>query len=154
MMGMDYLRLNRILGKRRPIAIPSALDVRLFRVIAWGAVVYLVSMWVGYILYDRYVAEIAHDLVFPIVIPIAVVLLVCWWTCDIAPGFARWSTLTLAFLTSALAIVLVFDVDFLNRVELGVLAGYLFIVGGEASRQLRIVRQRGAVTANDSHDGP
>ena len=150
MMGMDYLRLNRLLARRGPLPRHTNSDVLLFRFIAWGAVAYFALTLIGYAIYSRFISNEAVFLGF-IVIPAAVLLLICWWTCDLAPRFARSSILLVSAIIGLVSILFAFGVDVWAQIQLVALAAYCWIVGSVSSRQLRAIRKHDNSLPPDGH---
>ncbi len=137
MMGMDYLRLNRILAKPRDVPRLSQYDRRLLRFVVIGAVVYIAAVILIFAFFD--VDERNLDDTYPfffIILPIGL-MLVLWWTTDIVPVFARVSIALLAFVGVLLSGLITTMLPPPDRYLFVSLALYFLIVGTEAVLQLR-----------------
>ena len=137
MMGMDYLRLNRILAKPRDVPRLSQYDRRLLRFVVVGAVVYIAAVILIFTFFD--VDDSNFDDTHPfffIVLPIGL-MLVLLWTTDIVPVFARVSIALLAFAGFFLSGLITTMLPAPDRYLFVSLAIYFLIVGTEAVLQLR-----------------
>ena len=142
MMGMDYLRLNRILAKPRDVPELTKFDRRLLRFIVIGAIVFVAAVTLVGILYgsdDRgydgsKFDELSIFLLF--ILPIGL-LLVLWWTTDVAPVFARVSIVVLALVVVTLAALFAVDTPWPSSSIFLLFAMYMLTVSAEAVLQIR-----------------
>ena len=123
-------------------------DVRLFRVIAWGAVIILATFTAAVVAAKIASFEYSSDPVFIAVIPIALALLFCWWLIDVAPIISRWLVTSVAFIASIGCLAFAWIAPFWEQVQLATLIVYLAIVSREAWRQIRA----GAGNEDESED--
>ena len=147
MMGTGYIRLNKILSKSSSPPKHINFDVFLFRAILWGAVLFIVAMVVAYNVATR-LFELDAAPVSPVIIPVAIILLLCWWTTDVAPKFARWSVLILVTLGSLASIPAVVLAPIWNRIEAVGLIAYFSVLEFVVIRQLLALRKL-ASASND-----
>jgi len=138
MFGGQQIRAYKTIMKT-PHSMPrhSESDVRLFRVIAWGAFVILAAFIVAIVAANIASFEYSSDPVFAAVIPIALVLLFCWWLIDVAPVVSRWLIASAAFIASIGCLAFAWIVPFWEQVQLAALIIYLAVVSREAWRQIR-----------------
>ncbi len=141
-MGMDYLRLNRILAKPRDVPNLTQYDRRLLRFIVTGAIAYVAAMILVFTFLD--VDDTAFDepyFFFFVILPIGL-MLVLWWTTDVVPVFARVAIAFLAFAGIIVSGLIAASIPPPERYVFVILALYLLFVGSEAIAQLRRAKMR------------
>ncbi len=148
MLGGGQIRLYKILSKPQRPPRHTGQDVRLYRAISIGAIIYFVLMLVGYFVFDE-LFEVGGDPVFGLIVPAAVVLLVCWWTTDMAPRFARWSVILFGVLGFLLSIAAIGFEEPWNKVEALGFVVYFLVIVVVASRQLRAIYKTASATTGD-----
>jgi hypothetical protein len=89
-------------------------NVRPFRVKAWGPVIILAAFIAAVVAAKIVSFEYSSDPVFVAVIPIALVLLFCWWLIDVAPVGSRWLVASAAIIASIGCLVFAWIVPFLE----------------------------------------
>ena len=135
MMGMDYLRLNRILAKPRDVPDLTRYDRRLLRFIVGGAIAYIAAVILLSTFTDLPSYDFETFVFFFMVLPIGL-LLVLWWTTDVAPIFARVSIILLSVLVTIISLFLVVAAPSPERYLFVFLTAYLLAVAGESSGQI------------------
>jgi len=143
MFGVQQIRAYKTIMKT-PRYLPrhSESDTRLFRVIAWGAVIILAACIAAIVAAKIAGFEYAADPVFVAVIPMAMVLLFCWWLIDVAPIISRWLVASIAFLASIGCLVFAWILPFWEQVQLAALFIYSVAVSREAWRQIRAAKSK------------
>lgn len=138
MLGGQQIPVYKtIMRKPRYLPRRSKLDVRLYRVISWGAVIILAA-FISAIVAARIASfEYSSEPVFVAVIPIALGLLFCWWWIDIAPVIGRWMVGCAAFIASIGCLAFAWILPIWEQVQLAALFLYLVVVSREAWRQIR-----------------
>ena len=141
MFGAQQIRAYKTVMKT-PRYLPrhSESDARLFCVIAWGAVIILAVCIAAIVIAKIAEFDYAAYPVFLAVIPIALVLLFCWWLIDVAPIVSRWLVASVAFLVSIGCLVSVWILPFWEQAQLAALFIYLVAVSREAWRQIRATK--------------
>jgi len=138
MLGGQQIRAYKtIMKKPRYLPRHSGDDVRLYRVIAWGAVVILAAFIAAIVAAKIASFGFTSVPVFVVVIPIALGLLFCWWWIDVAPVVSRWLVACAAFITSIGCLAFAWNLPTLEQVQLAALIIYLVAVSREAWRQIR-----------------
>ena len=112
-------------------------DVRLFRVIAWGAVIILAAFIAAIGSAKIAILEYTSEPVFVFVIPIALGLLFCWWI-DVVPVVSRWLVACVAFVASIVCPAFAWIQPIWEQVQGAALVIYLVFVSREAWRQIRV----------------
>lgn len=146
--GQQFHAYKTIMSKSRYLPRHSALDVRLYRVIVWGAVI-IVTMFTAAVVATN-IARINLDEVpfYLLAIPVMLALLFAWWWIDTAPLVARW-TIALCSTSAVLGVTgLVIwaylhdllspetDPYFVGFSQVAAIALYLCAVAVEAWRQI------------------
>lgn len=164
MMGTGYIRLNRMLKNQGTPPKQTVGDVRLFRRIAWGAFVYVLIFAIAHLVVARYELALADDATYVVIIPVAIVLLFCWWLTDAAPRLARWSIAAISAFFAVVFLALLFEVQSVarffipprgidgwdpeyivnvglwNKMECGLYIIYFLVISWEATRQIISIR--------------
>lgn len=138
MLGGQQIRAYKTIMKR-PRYMPrhTESDVRLFRVIAWGAVILLAAFVAAIVAAKISSFEYTSEPVFAFVIPIALILLFCWWLIDVAPVISRWLVALVAFVASIGCLAFAWIQPVWEQVQLAALVIYLVAVSRVAWRQIR-----------------
>jgi len=138
MFGGQQIRAYKTIMKT-PHSMPrhTESDVRLFRVITWGAVIIIAAFIAAVVAAKIASFEYSSDPVFVAVIPIALVLLFCWWLIDVVPVISRWLVASVAFSASIGCLAFAWIVPSWEQVQLATLIIYLAMVSREAWRQIR-----------------
>ena len=149
MLGGQQIRAYKTIMKT-PRYLPrhSEYDVRLYRIIAWGAVIILAAFITAIVAAKIASFEYTSEPVFVFVIPIALALLFCWWWIDVAPAASRWLVACVAFMASVVCLAFAWIQPFWEQVQLATLIIYLALVSGEAWWQIRT----GAGNENEPED--
>ena len=138
MLGGQQIRAYKtIMKKPRYMPRHSDDDVRLYRVIAWGAVIFLAAFIAAIFTAKIAGFEYTTEPVFVFVIPIALSLLFCWWWIDVAPVVSRWLGACMAFVASISCLAFAWIVPLWEQVQLAALIIYSVAVLREAWRQIR-----------------
>ena len=138
MLGGQQIRAYKAIMKTpRHLTRHSESDIRLYRVIAWGAVIILAVFIVAIVAAKIASFELSSKPVFVAVIPIALALLFCWWWIDVAPVVSRWLVAVVAFIVSTGCLAFAWIAPFWDQVQLAALLFYLMVVSREAWRQIR-----------------
>jgi len=138
MFGAQQIRAYKTIMKTpRHVTRRSKSDVRLYRFIAWGAVIILTAFIVAIVAAKIASFEYSSEPVFAGVIPIALVLLFCWWWIDIAPVIGRWLVAVVAFIVSIGCLAFAWVEPLWEQVQLASLLIYLVVVSREAWRQIQ-----------------
>ena len=138
MLGGQQIRAYKTIMKTpRHVPRHSEYDVRLYRVIAWGAVVVLAAFIAAIVAAKIASFEYTSEPVFVFVIPIALGLLFFWWLIDVAPVLSRWLVACVAFIASIMCLAFAWIQPLWEQVQLAALIIYLVVVSREAWRQLR-----------------
>lgn len=150
MFGAQQIRAYKTI-MRTPRYLPrrSESDARLFRVIAWGAVIVVAACIVAIVAAKIAAFEYAANPVFLAVIPTALVLLFCWWLIDVAPIISRWLIASIAFLASIGCLVFAWFLPIWEQVQLAALFIYSVAVSREVWRQIRAAKSKGNGPEND-----
>ena len=135
--GQQIPAYKTIMKKPRYMPRHSEHDVRLYRVIAWGAVIILAMFIAAIVAAQIANVEYESEPVFVFVIPIALGLLFCWWWIDVAPVISRWMVACAALITSIACLAFAWIQPLLEQVQLAALIIYLVLVSREAWRQIR-----------------
>ncbi len=135
--GQQIPAYKTIVNKPRYLPRRSDHDVRLYRVIAWGAFIILASFFAAIVAAKIASFEYESEPVFVFVIPIALGLLFCWWWIDVAPVISRWLVVVVAFIASISCLPFAWIMPFSEQVQLAALLIYLVVVSREAWRQIR-----------------
>ena len=135
--GQQIPAYKTIMKKPRYLPRHSEHDVRLYRVIAWGAVIILASFIAAIVAAKIASLECESEPVFVFVIPIALGLLFCWWWIDVAPVISRWLVAVVAFIASIGCLAFAWIMPFWEQVQTAALIIYLVVVSREAWRQIR-----------------
>ena len=135
MMGMDYLRLNRILAKPRDLPELTQYDRRLLRFVVRGAIAYIAAVILLNTFTDLPSYDFEYFVLFFMVLPIGL-LFVLWWTTDVAPLFARVSIIVLSVLGIIISLLLVVAAPSPERYLFVFLTAYLLAVAGESRGQI------------------
>jgi hypothetical protein len=115
----------------------SEADVRLFRVIAWGAVIILAVFTAAVVAAKIASFEHSSEPFFVMVIAITLPLLFCWWLIDVAPVASRWLVASVAFIASIGCLAFAWNLPLGEQVQLAALIIYAGAVLREAWRQIR-----------------
>jgi hypothetical protein len=138
MLGGQQIRAYKTIMKKPGYKLRHSEDeVRLYRVIAWGAVIILATFIVAIIAAKIASFEFASEPVFVFVIPITLGLLFCWWWIDVAPVISRWLVAVVAFIASVGCLAFAWVMPFWEQTQLASLLIYLVLVSREAWRQIR-----------------
>lgn len=138
MLGGQQIRAYKtIMKKPRDLPRHSEDDVRLYRLIAWGAVIILAAFIAAIVAAKIASFEFTSEPVFVFVIPIALGLLFLWWWIDVAPVVSRWLVACMAFLASIGCLAFAWILPVWEQVQLAALIIYLVAVSREAWRQIR-----------------
>ena len=135
--GQQIPAYKTIMKQPRYLPRHSEHDVRLYRVIARGAVIILAAFLAAMVAAKIVNFEYESFPVFVFVIPIALALLFCWWLIDVAPVISRWLIAIVAFIASIGCLACAWILPFWEQVQLAALLVYLVVVSREAWRQLR-----------------
>ncbi len=135
--GQQFRAYKTIMKTSRYLPRRSESDVRLFRVIAWGAVIILAVITAASIAAKIASFELLSEPVFLAVIPIALSLLFCWWLTDVAPKLGRWLAVAVSAVACIGCLVALWNVSFWEQVQLAMLVVYSATVLRTAWRQLR-----------------
>jgi hypothetical protein len=138
MLGGQQIRAYKAIMKA-PSYFPrhTESDVRLFRVIAWGAVIIFAAFIAAIVAAKIASFDYTSEPVFVFVIPIALGLLFCWWFIDVAPVISRWLVASVTFVASIACLVFAWIQPIWEQVQLVALIVYLAVVSREACRQIR-----------------
>lgn len=138
MFGAQQIRAYKTIMKTpRHLTRRSESDVRLYRLIAWGAAIILAAFVVAIIAAKIASFEYSSEPVFTAVIPITLALLFCWWWIDVAPVISRWLVAVVAFMVSIGCLAFAWIAPFWEQVQLIALLIYLVVVSREAWQQIR-----------------
>ncbi len=135
--GQQFRAYKTIMKTSRYLPRHSESDVRLFRVIAWGAIIILAAITVAAVAAKMASFEFSSEPVFIAVIPIALALLFCWWLIDVAPMVGRWLAVSVAAIASIGCLVAIWNVLLWEQVQLAMLVVYSTAVIRTAWLQLR-----------------
>lgn len=135
--GQQIPAYKTIMKKPRYLPRHSKQDVRLYRVIAWGAVIILAGFIAAIVAAKIASFEYDSEPVFVFVIPITLSLLFCWWWIDVAPTVSRWMIACVAFIASIGCLVFAWILPIWEQVQLAALVIYLISVSREAWGQIR-----------------
>ena len=122
----------------------SKSDVRLFRIIVWGAFIAAAACIAAMVAVT--VAELeprpqdGSALLSLATIPVALSLLLCWWLADVAPTASRWLIASIAFLVSIGCLVLAWLLPGWEKVQPAFLFIYAVVVAREAWRQIQAAK--------------
>lgn len=135
--GQQIPAYKMIMKKPRYLPRHSGHDVRLYRVISWGAVIILAASIAAMVVAKIKSFEYTSEPVFVAVIPIALRLLFCWWWIDVAPVISRWMVACVAFIASIGCLAFAWIAPIWEQVQLAALIIYLAVVSREAWQQIQ-----------------
>lgn len=137
MLGGQQIRAYKtIMKSSRYLPRHTESAARLYRVIAGGAVIVVVVAICAIVAAKIASYGFSTDPVFLIVIPIALVLLFCWWWIDVAPTVSRWLVVLAGFAAGILCLFWAMGLQIWEQAQVAAVIVYLVAVSGTALRQI------------------
>ncbi len=142
MFGAQQIPAYKTIMKTpRPLPPHSKSNIRLLRVISFGAVIIGAAFLVAFIVASINKFEVAGNPFVLAVIPLVLLLLFCWWFIDVAPIGSRWLVASVAFLASAGCLASAWFFRFwVDQMQLAVMFIYSVVVAREAWRQIQALK--------------
>ena len=119
----------------------SKSNIRLLRVISWGAAIIGAAFVAVFVVANINDVDIEGNALVLAVIPLVLLLLFCWWFIDVAPIASRWLVAPVAILASLGCLVSAWFFRFwVDQLQLAVMFIYSVVVAREAWRQIQALK--------------